>query len=64
MEWHPQQAGETLRKAPEFIESGNSEIYGRRSDLVLAVLQKLGGSGVILSIKPQSIGGYIRLKSR
>jgi hypothetical protein len=45
------------------MESGSFEIYGKPSDSVLAALKKTVGTGVTLNIKPQHIGGYIRLKS-
>jgi len=45
------------------IEIISFEIYGKPSDAVLDLMMQIAGSGVGLSIKPQRIGGYIRLRS-
>jgi hypothetical protein len=63
MERHMQGIGEIARPALEFSEIVSFEIYGRPSDAILETMQKAAGSAVTLSIQPQSIGGYIRLKA-
>jgi quinol monooxygenase YgiN len=62
MEAHMKGVGELARNAGGFMEVVSVEIYGRPSDAVLEFTLKVAGSGVTLSIKPESIGGYIRLK--
>jgi len=63
MELHMRGVDELAKKAFEFMEIVSFEIYGKPSDMVLDMMMKIVGSGVALSIKPQRIGGYIRLKS-
>ncbi len=63
MELHMQGVDELAKKAYEFMEIVSFEIYGKPSDTVLERMLKIAGSGVTLNIKPQPIGGYIRLKS-
>lgn len=60
MERHIHGVDELARKAYEFMEIESFEIYGKPSDSVLDFMMKIASSGVTLSIKPQSIGGYIR----
>ena len=55
---------ELATKAYQFMEIESFEIYGRPSDNILARMMQIAGSGVTLDIKPQSVGGYIRLKPR
>jgi hypothetical protein len=63
MELHMQGVDELAKKAFEFMEIVSFEIYGKPSDSVLEAMKKIAGSGVTLNIKPQPVGGYIRLKS-
>lgn len=63
MELHMQGVDELAKKAYEFIEIVSFEIYGNPSDAVLDMMMKIVGSGIALNIKPQRIGGYIRLTS-
>ena len=63
MELHMQGVDELAKKAYEFIEIVSFEIYGKPSDSVLDMMMQIAGSGIGLSIKPQRMGGYIRLKS-
>jgi len=63
MELHMQGVDELAKKAFEFMEIVSFEIYGKPSDTVLEAMKKIVGAGVTLNIKPQPIGGYIRLKS-
>ena len=64
MEVHMKGVDELAKKAYQFMEIESFEIYGRPSDKILAGIMQIAGSGVTLDIKPQSVGGYIRLKSR
>ena len=64
MELHMKGVDELAKKAYQFVEIESFEIYGKPSDTVLAGMLQIAGSGVTLNIKPQSVGGYIRLKSR
>jgi quinol monooxygenase YgiN len=63
MELHMQGVDELAKKAFQFMEIVSFEIYGKPSDTVLETMKKIVGSGVTLNIKPQPIGGYIRLNS-
>jgi hypothetical protein len=63
MELHMQGVDELAQKAYEFMEIVSFVIYGRPSDMVLDTMRRIAGSGVALSVKPQNLGGYIRLKS-
>jgi len=62
MELHMQGVGELAKKAYEFIEIVSFEIYGMPGDTVLEAMKKIAGSGVVMKIRPQAIGGYIRFK--
>ena len=64
MELHMKGVGELAEKAYQFMEVESFEIYGRPSDNILAGMMQIAGSRVTLDIKPQSVGGYIRLKPR
>ena len=64
LEVHLRGVDELAKKAYQFMEIESFEIYGRPSDKILAGMMQIAGSGVTLDIKPQSVGGYIRLKSR
>jgi len=63
MELHMQGVGELAEKAFDFMEIVSFEIYGRPSDGLLEMMMRIAGTGVTLSVKPQPVGGYIRLKS-
>jgi uncharacterized protein YkuJ len=63
MDLHMQGVGERAKKAFEFMEIISYEIYGRPSDTVLEMMQQIAGSGVVLNLKLQHMGGYLRLKS-
>jgi quinol monooxygenase YgiN len=64
MDLHMQGASERAKRAYEFIESDRFEIYGTPSHGVMEMMKKIAGSGVVLSVNPQHLGGFIRLKSR
>lgn len=63
MEMHMKGVDELAKKAYEFIDVISFEIYGKPGDTVLHRMMQIVGSGVALNIKPQRIGGYIRLNS-
>ena len=63
MDLHFQGADERAAKAYEFIQPQRFEIYGAPSDQVLAAMRAATGPGVDLLLKPQYLGGFIRLKS-
>ena len=64
MESHMKGVDDLAKKAYQFMEIESFEIYGRPSDNILAGMMQIAGSGVTLDMKPQSVGGYIRLKPR
>ena len=61
MERHMVGVDELATKAHDFMESVRLEIYGTPSDGVLEMMRQIAGSGVALVVKPQSVGGYIRM---
>ena len=63
MDLHIQGADERAAKASEFVQPQRFEIYGAPSDQVLAAMRAATGPGVDLLLKPQYLGGFIRLKS-
>ena len=54
---------ELAKKAFESVEIVSFEIYGKPTEAVLERMIQIVGSRLGLNIKPQRIGGYIRLKS-
>jgi hypothetical protein len=64
MDLHVQGADERAAKAYEFIQPQRFEIYGTPSDQVLSMMRKEAtGPGIDLIVKPQPLGGFIRLAS-
>jgi len=61
MERHMVGVDELARKARDFMESVRLEIYGTPSDRVLEMMRQAAGPGVALVVKPQSVGGYLRM---
>ena len=58
------QGADTRSKvAYQFIEPTGIEIYGTPSDLTTEMIHKVAGSGIAVSINPQFIGGFTRIKS-
>lgn len=47
----------------QYIEPTSVEIYGAPSDFALEMMKMVAGSGIVVSIQPQFIGGFVRLKS-
>jgi hypothetical protein len=52
---------ELARKARELMESVSLEIYGAPSDRVLEMMRQIVGAGVTLNLRPDRVGGYIRI---
>jgi hypothetical protein len=63
MDVHFQGAAERSARAYEFVQPQRFEIYGTPSDQVLSTMRQEAGPGVDLVVKPQPMGGFIRLKS-
>jgi len=63
MELHMQGASDRSKKAYEFLEPRSFEFYGTPSSGILEMMKQVAGSGAAVSIKPQQLGGFIRLKS-
>jgi quinol monooxygenase YgiN len=64
MELHVQGADERAKKTYEFLEPPHSwEILGRPSETVLEMMKQAAASRTTLTVKPQLLGGYIRLRS-
>jgi hypothetical protein len=47
----------------DIMEIDSFMIYGRPSDAVLETMKRTAGSGIGLVIKPESLGGFLRLES-
>ena len=58
MDRHMEGVAERSQEAFQFIESAGFDIYGAPSDRVLQMMKQ---SGVPLSVRPQLLGGYLRL---
>jgi quinol monooxygenase YgiN len=64
MEHHMEGASERAGKAWQFLVPGRFEIYGKPNEKVLEFMkQAAAGSGASLSVKPEFVAGYLRLKS-
>jgi hypothetical protein len=57
-----QGADERSKKTYQFIEAIGIEIFGTPNPATLEKMKKIAGSGVMVSIYPQYIGGFIRPK--
>ncbi len=64
MDLHLQGADERSKAAYKFIEPASIEIYGTPNKYAVAMMNKIAGSGIDVSVKSQFIGGFIRPKSR
>jgi hypothetical protein len=64
MQAHVQFAAEVAKGSSEFIEAYRLEVYGKPTDAILDGMRKLAGPGVTLTVKAQSLGGYLRPTSR
>jgi len=63
MERHLLGVDARVQQAAEFVQTESFEIYGQPSQAVLERMMQFAGSGIGLSVQPDSLGGYIRLKS-
>jgi quinol monooxygenase YgiN len=63
MDAHLQGADERSRVAYRFIAPVSIEIYGMPSGFAMEMIKKVAGSGIDVSVIPQFIGGFMRLKS-
>ncbi len=58
---HMQGVADRARAGYEAMETVSFIIYGRPSDAVLEMIEKVASTGTAVTIKPQLVGGYIRL---
>jgi hypothetical protein len=63
MEAHMKGVDKLAKKAYEYVEILSFEIYGKPTDAVLENMMQIVGSGITVNIRPQLIGGYIRVSS-
>lgn len=63
MQTHMQGLGEFPSKTREFAQVDNIQIYGQPNETTLEMMKMIAESGVTFNIKPQAIGGYMRLES-
>jgi hypothetical protein len=61
MELHMKGVDELAKKAFEYVEILSFEIYGKPTETVLEGMMQIVGSSIALNIRPQLIGGYIRV---
>lgn len=55
-----QGADERSKRTYEFIEPVSIEIYGMPNPATLERMKKIAGSGLVVSVQPRFIGGFIR----
>ena len=62
MEFHMQVVREHIEHAYEELleETTNIQVFGELSDAARGMMQHLAGSGVPLSVKPNTLGGFTR----
>ncbi len=63
MDLQLQGADERSKVVYKFIEPTSIEIYGMPNSYAMEMMEKVAGSGIDVSVNPQFIGGFIRLKS-
>ena len=61
MELHMKGVDELAKKAFEYVEILSFEIYGKPTETVLEGMMQIVGSGITVNIRPQLVGGYIRV---
>lgn len=61
MEAHMAGIGEFPDRSRELAEVDNIHIHGQPNEATIEMMNMIGGSGIVLDIKPQWIGGYINL---
>ena len=57
---HLQGASERTKRAAEWLQAVRWEIYGDLGDEVREGMKKFAASGIAMTVKPHSVGGYIR----
>lgn len=62
MERHMEGVGDRAKRAVEYLEFHKLEVWGSPSDDVLEMMQQAPESGVTLSVMPQFVSGYLRLR--
>jgi hypothetical protein len=60
LDFQIQGADERSKKTYEFIEPISIEIFGVPNPATLAMMKKIAGSGIVVSISPNYLGGFIR----
>lgn len=64
MEHHMEGASERAGEAFQFLVPGRFEIYGKPNEKVLEFMKQIAAeSGASLTVKPEYVAGYLRLKS-
>jgi hypothetical protein len=61
MQAHMAGIGEFPNRSRELAEVDKIQIHGQPNEATLEMMNMIGGSGIVLDIKPQWIGGYIHL---
>jgi quinol monooxygenase YgiN len=61
MDRHMEGVAERSKEAYQFIGSAGFEIYGRPNDDVLQMMKQLASPVLPVTVRPQSLGGYLRL---
>lgn len=60
MDAHLQGSGERSKKTYEFVAPVSIETFGTPNASTMEMMKKIAGSGVVLSVNPHYIGGFIR----
>ena len=63
MDIHLQGASERSKKPYEYIEPTSVEIYGVPGQSTIELMKKIAGTGLVVSVHPRFIGGFVRPKS-
>jgi quinol monooxygenase YgiN len=61
MDRHMQGVAERAKEAYQFIESAGFDFYGTPNEGVLQKMKPIAGSALSVSVRPQYLGGYLRL---
>ena len=63
MDLHFEGSDERTATVYEFVEPDGFEIYGRPSERALETMQQAAaGSGVTLTVRPELVGGFLRMQ--
>ena len=60
MDAHLQGSSERSKKTYEFVAPVSIETFGTPNASTMEMMKKIAGSGVVLSVNPHYIGGFIR----